>query len=96
MNLKRQVSQALLQVYDHLEVERQVIGPVKQCTIDGAEEYYVKPSVEKCAGNIRCRWRCHQTVQTDFGSECWLLVRRLILNKLIILLHQISKKKPMS
>ena len=93
-NLKRRASQAVLQVYDDLEVERQVIGPMRQYLgvihkriIDDAKEYFVQPSVSKCAGNIRCKWRCHKIFPADFGSECWLLVKRLIMNKSTILLQ---------
>ena len=46
----------------------------------------------KMCWNIRCRWRCHQTVINNFWSEDWLLVRelilKLILNKSTILLCQ--------
>jgi len=44
------------------------------------------------AGEINTKCHCHQTVPTDFGSKCWLLVRKLILNKLTNLLGQFPRE----
>ena len=88
-NLKLPVSEAVLKLYDDLEVERQVIGPVRRCLevihkqiMDDATKHDVRQSLAKCAGNTNDKLRCYQTVPTDFGEECWYLVRKTILKNI--------------
>ena len=66
-----------------------MIGPRRGCLevvhkriMDDAMEHNVRQSLAKCAGNTNDKLRCYRTVPTDFGEECWDLVRKLILKNI--------------
>ena len=88
-NLKQRFAEAVLKLYDGLQVERQVIRPVRRCLeamhkaimID-VTDHDVRKSLAVCAGNTMRSSRCYQTVPIHFGAERWELARDLILKKI--------------